>query len=57
MGRLLCLLRRHAWGPLKSDEAGPYRTCTRCDKVEGSSPLGPGGYDAMPPQPPSPGVM
>ena len=23
MGRLLCLLGRHSWGPFKSDEAGP----------------------------------
>ena len=49
MGRVLCFLRRHAWGPPKSDEAGPYRTCTRCHRVENSRRLGPGGYDGMPP--------
>jgi hypothetical protein len=52
MGRLLCLLRRHAWGPVKTDEAGPYQTCTRCQKVRNSRRIGPGGYDAMPPQVP-----
>ena len=54
MGRLLCLLHRHAWGAVKSDEAGPYQTCIRCNKVRNSHRLGPDGYDAMPPQvPPS----
>jgi hypothetical protein len=57
VGRVLCLLRRHAWGPVKSDEAGPYRTCTRCHKVSGSHPLGPDGYDGMPPTTPSVGGL
>ena len=52
MGRLLCFVHRHDWGVAKSDEAGPYRTCTRCDKVQGSGRLGPSGYDRMPPNSP-----
>jgi hypothetical protein len=50
MGRILCVLRRHQWSAVKTDEAGPYQTCDRCQKVKGSGPLGPGGYDSMPPQ-------
>jgi hypothetical protein len=58
VGRLLCLLRRHSWGPFTSDEAGPYRTCTRCGKFWNSHRLGPDGYDRMPPTPPGgSGVM
>lgn len=57
MGRLLCLVRRHDWGPVKSDEAGPYRLCTRCHKVKGSHRLGSSGYDSMPPNHPTPGAM
>ena len=49
MGRLLCLLQRHAWGPPKQDETGPFQVCTRCGKVRGSSKVGPDGYDRMPP--------
>jgi hypothetical protein len=52
MARLLCLLNRHAWTDVKTDEAGPYQTCTRCHKVRNSHRLGPGGYEAMPPQVP-----
>jgi hypothetical protein len=55
MGRLLCLLHRHAWGAFKSDEAGPYRTCTRCHKFWNSRRLGPDGYDRMPPPNPTAG--
>lgn len=55
MGRLLCLLHLHAWGPVKQDEAGPYRTCTRCGSVRGSGKLGPDGYDRIPPPMPDAG--
>jgi hypothetical protein len=55
MGRLLCLLRRHSWGSIRSDEAGPFHTCTRCQKVKGSERLGPNGYDSMPPNYPGGG--
>jgi hypothetical protein len=57
MGRILCLLGRHSWGPSKTDEAGPYRTCTRCGKFEKSSRIGPDGYDGMPPTTPYMGPM
>lgn len=50
MGRILCLLRRHKWGPLQTDERRQYRVCDRCGKFEGSSKMGPDGYDEMPPQ-------
>jgi hypothetical protein len=56
MGRLLCLLHLHSWGPQQVDEAGPFRTCGRCGKVRGSHKLGPEGYDAMPPDVPGSGV-
>ena len=55
MGRILCLVHRHAWGEMKTDEAGPYQTCVRCHKVKGSGRIGPNGYDSMPPQVPSGG--
>ncbi len=55
MGRILCFLHRHAWGEVRHDEAGPFQTCVRCRKVRGSGRLGPGGYDAMPPQVPGGG--
>jgi len=47
MGRVFCFVRRHNWGEVKTDEAGPYQTCSRCHKVKGSGPNGPGGYDSM----------
>jgi hypothetical protein len=55
MGRVLCLLHRHSWGPQQVDEAGPFQTCTRCRKVRGSRKLGPDGYDRMPPPMPDGG--
>jgi hypothetical protein len=55
MGRLLCFVHRHSWGAFKTDEAGPYRTCTRCGKFWNSHKLGPGGYDGMPPNTPGGG--
>ena len=55
MGQILCFLRRHSWGEMKVDEAGPYQTCVRCRKVKGSSRVGPSGYDSMPPQTPAAG--
>lgn len=55
MGRLLCVLHLHSWGPRQMDEAGPYQSCTRCGKIRGSSKLGPDGYDAMPPPMPDAG--
>jgi hypothetical protein len=55
MGRLLCLLQRHSWGPQQTDEAGPFQVCKRCRKVRGSHKLGPEGYDPMPPPMPDAG--
>jgi hypothetical protein len=55
MGRVLCLLHLHAWGPPKVDEAGPFQTCARCGNVRGSSKVGPDGYDSQPPPMPDAG--
>jgi hypothetical protein len=55
MGRVLCVLHLHLWGPQQVDEAGPFQTCTRCRKVRGSRKLGPDGYDRMPPPMPDGG--
>jgi hypothetical protein len=55
MGRVLCLLHLHSWGPPKQDEAGPFQLCTRCGSVRGSSKRGPDGYDPMPPPMPDAG--
>lgn len=50
MGRVLCMLRRHQWGPVQLDARRPYRICERCGKFEGSGKNGPDGYDGVPPQ-------
>ena len=50
MGRILCFFRKHTWGPLQLDERRPYRVCDRCGRFQGSSKMGPDGYDEMPPQ-------
>jgi hypothetical protein len=55
MGRILCFVHRHAWGEIKTDEAGPYQSCMRCQKIKGSSGMGSNGYDSMPPQVPAAG--
>lgn len=55
IGRVLCLLHRHSWGPFQTDEEGPYRTCVRCGTFWNSHRLGPDGYDSMPPQLPDAG--
>ena len=45
VGRLLCLLQIHAWGPVEGDASGGFHVCTRCDRrkfLSGGQPRGTG---------------
>ena len=41
---LVCLVRRHAWGPWTGDQFGMYRTCSRCGKFHEAREQGPDGW-------------
>jgi hypothetical protein len=47
MGKVLCMIRLHRYGPMTGDSAGRYRTCERCGKVRESHSQGPDGWEQV----------
>jgi len=39
LGRFLCLVGRHRWARVRTDDGQPYRACRRCGKDKGTEAI------------------